>query len=79
LVIYMGLTGIAHISRELIAHGMSEDTPIALVEKGTLPEQKVYTSTLNDIADVIANNKISAPTLTIIGDVVNLHEKLNWQ
>ncbi len=79
LVIYMGLTGIAHISRELIAHGMSEDTPIALVEKGTLPEQKVYTSTLNDIADVIANNKICAPTLTIIGDVVNLHEKLNWQ
>ena len=79
LVIYMGLTGIAHISRELIAHGMSEDTPIALVEKGTLPEQKVYTSTLKDIADVIANNKISAPTLTIIGDVVNLHKKLNWQ
>jgi uroporphyrin-III C-methyltransferase/precorrin-2 dehydrogenase/sirohydrochlorin ferrochelatase len=79
LVIYMGLTGIAHISKELIAHGMSADTPIALVEKGTLPEQKVYTSTLNDIAAVIENNNISAPTLTIIGDVVNLHKKLSWQ
>ena len=79
LVIYMGLTGIAHISKELIAHGMSGDTAIALVEKGTLPEQKVYTSTLSDIAEVIANNNISAPTLTIIGDVVNLHKKLNWQ
>jgi uroporphyrin-III C-methyltransferase/precorrin-2 dehydrogenase/sirohydrochlorin ferrochelatase len=78
LVIYMGLTGISHISKELIAHGMSSETPIALIEKGTLPEQKVYTSTLNDIAGVIANNSISAPTLTIIGDVVNLHEKLNW-
>jgi uroporphyrin-III C-methyltransferase/precorrin-2 dehydrogenase/sirohydrochlorin ferrochelatase len=78
LVIYIGLTGISHISKELIAHGMSSETPIALIEKGTLPEQKVYTSTLNDIADVIANNSISAPTLTIIGDVVNLHEKLNW-
>jgi uroporphyrin-III C-methyltransferase/precorrin-2 dehydrogenase/sirohydrochlorin ferrochelatase len=79
LVIYMGLTGIAHISQELIAHGMSGDTPIALIEKGTQPEQKVYTSTLDDIAAVIENNTISAPTLTIIGDVVNLHKKLSWQ
>lgn len=78
LVIYMGLTGISHISQELITHGMSADTPIALIEKGTLPEQKVYTSTLAEISDVIANNAISAPTLTIIGDVVKLHEKLNW-
>lgn len=78
LVIYMGLTGISHISQELIAHGMSADTPIALIEKGTLPDQKVYTSTLAEISDVIANNAISAPTLTIIGDVVKLHEKLNW-
>jgi uroporphyrin-III C-methyltransferase/precorrin-2 dehydrogenase/sirohydrochlorin ferrochelatase len=78
LVIYMGLTGISHISKELIAYGMSADTPIALIEKGTLPEQKVYTSTLAEISDVIANNAISAPTLTIIGDVVKLHEKLNW-
>jgi len=79
LVIYMGLTGISHISKELIAHGMSGDTPIALIEKGTLPEQKVYTSTLTEISDVIANNDISAPTLTIIGGVVKLHEALNWR
>jgi uroporphyrin-III C-methyltransferase/precorrin-2 dehydrogenase/sirohydrochlorin ferrochelatase len=78
LVIYMGLTGISHISQELIAHGMSSETPIALIEKGTLPEQKVYTSTLAEISTVIANNSISAPTLTIVGDVVKLHEKLNW-
>ncbi len=78
LVIYMGLTGISHISQELIRHGMSEDTAIALIEKGTQPEQQVYTSTLKDISDVIANNSISAPTLTIIGNVVKLHDKLNW-
>jgi uroporphyrin-III C-methyltransferase/precorrin-2 dehydrogenase/sirohydrochlorin ferrochelatase len=79
LVVYMGLSGIVHISQELIRHGMSEDTGIALIEKGTLPEQKVYASTLKDIASVIANNHISAPTLTIVGDVVKLHEKLNWR
>jgi uroporphyrin-III C-methyltransferase/precorrin-2 dehydrogenase/sirohydrochlorin ferrochelatase len=78
LVIYMGLSGISHISEELIAHGMSSDTPIALIEKGTRPEQKVYTSTLAGIANVIANNPISAPTLTIIGNVVKLHKKLDW-
>jgi uroporphyrin-III C-methyltransferase/precorrin-2 dehydrogenase/sirohydrochlorin ferrochelatase len=78
LVIYMGLTGISHISQELIAHGMSSDTPIALIEKGTRPEQKVYTSTLAEISNVIDNNSISAPTLTIIGDVVKLHKKLDW-
>lgn len=78
LVIYMGLSGITHISQELVRHGMPEDTPIALVEKGTLPEQKVYVSTLSGIASVIENNDISAPTLTIIGDVVKLRETLNW-
>jgi uroporphyrin-III C-methyltransferase/precorrin-2 dehydrogenase/sirohydrochlorin ferrochelatase len=78
LVIYMGLTGISHISQELITHGMAANTAIALIEKGTQPEQKVYTSTLAEIGQVIACNSISAPTLTIIGDVVNLHKKLNW-
>jgi uroporphyrin-III C-methyltransferase/precorrin-2 dehydrogenase/sirohydrochlorin ferrochelatase len=78
LVIYMGLTGISYISKALIQHGMSPDTPIALVEKGTLPEQKVYTSTLANIGGVIASNSISAPTLTIVGDVVRLHKKLKW-
>ena len=78
LVIYMGLTGISFISKALMQHGMSPDTPIALVEKGTLPEQKVFTSTLANIGDVITSNAISAPTLTIVGDVVRLHEKLKW-
>lgn len=78
LVVYMGLSGITHISEELIAHGMSQDTPIALIEKGTLPEQKVYVSTLKGIAALIQNQQISAPTLTIIGDVVKLHNKLKW-
>lgn len=78
LVVYMGLSGIVHISQELIGHGMSPDTPIALIEKGTLPEQKVYVSTLQGITNVIKNQNISAPTLTIIGDVVKLHEKLKW-
>merc|ERR1711879_378633 len=78
LVIYMGLSGIVEICRQLIANGMDEQSPIALVEKGTLPDQKVHISTLVDMPELIASTEIQAPTLTIIGSVVTLHSKLAW-
>jgi uroporphyrin-III C-methyltransferase/precorrin-2 dehydrogenase/sirohydrochlorin ferrochelatase len=79
LVVYMGLSGIAEICRQLVKHGMAASTPIALVEKGTLPDQKVHVSTLADMPDFIAANEVHAPTLTIIGSVVGLHGKLAWR
>jgi len=79
LVIYMGLVGLPEICRQLIAHGLSAETPIALVEKGTLPDQKVHTGTLATMADYVAGKEIQAPTLTIVGSVVSLHEKLRWR
>lgn len=79
LVIYMGLSGIVEICRQLIANGMDEQSPIALVEKGTLPDQKVHISTLVDMPELIASTEIQAPTLTIIGSVVTLHSKLAWR
>ena len=78
LVIYMGLTGLPHICEQLIAAGMDTETPVALVEKGTLPDQRVHVSTLNDMPDYIAGRSIQAPTLTIVGSVVSLHEQLKW-
>lgn len=78
LVIYMGLSGIASICEQLIAHGMPAETAIALIEKGTLPEQKVHISNLSDMPKYVENTDISAPTLTVVGDVVNLHKKLAW-
>jgi len=79
LVIYMGLSGIVEICRQLIANGMDEQSPIALVEKGTLPDQKVHISILADMPELIASTEIQAPTLTIIGSVVTLHSKLAWR
>lgn len=79
LVIYMGLTGIPLICQQLMDHGMAADTPIALVEKGTLPDQKVHVSTIRDMPEYVANNSLQAPTLTIIGSVVSLHDRLNWR
>ncbi len=78
LVIYMGLSGLPYICTQLIAAGMAENTPVALVEKGTLPDQKVHVSTLEGMPAYIAGRTIQAPTLTIVGSVVSLHERLKW-
>tara|TARA_R110001592_G_scaffold138511_5_gene357763 strand:- start:68522 stop:69913 length:1392 start_codon:yes stop_codon:yes gene_type:complete len=79
LVFYMGLTGLPHITQSLIANGMSESTPIALVSKGTTREQRVITGTLDSIVALVEAAKLAAPTLIIIGEVVTLREKLNWK
>ena len=78
IVFYMGLTGAEHISRQMIKHGMRADMPVALVEKGTLPEQKVYTTTLAGLEHLASREDIHAPTLIIVGEIVKLREKLNW-
>ena len=78
LVLYMGLVGLADICAQLIAHGQRANMPVALVSKGTTPEQKVVVGTLADIASKVEGSGISAPTLTIIGEVVNLRDKLQW-
>ena len=79
LVFYMGLVGLPIISQSLIAHGMSGTTPIALVSKGTTPEQQVLTGCLDSIVKQVEQAQLAAPTLIIIGDVVKLREKLKWQ
>lgn len=79
LVLYMGLVGLETICEKLIAHGQRPDMPVALISKGTTPDQKIVIGTLADIHAKVMQEQIPAPTLTIIGEVVRLHEKLNWQ
>lgn len=78
IVFYMALKGAQHLSEKLIAHGMRENMPVALVEKGTTPDHKVWTTTLAELPNVVATQTIHAPTLIIVGEVVKLREKLNW-
>lgn len=78
LVFYMGLTGIRIICEQLIEHGRAKDTPIALIQKGTTPEQQVFIGTLETMPEIVEREKPKAPTLTVVGEVVDLHEKLNW-
>lgn len=79
LVLYMGLVGLEKICQRLIEHGQRPDMPVALVSKGTTPDQKVVVGTLADIASKVSDHQIQAPTLTIIGEVVRLREQLQWQ
>ena len=79
LVLYMGLVGLEKICAQLIAHGQRPNMPVALISKGTTPEQKVVVGTLADIASKVSEHQIQAPTLTIIGEVVSLRDQLQWQ
>lgn len=78
LVLYMGLVGLPIITRELVRHGMSPDMPVALISKGTLPQQTVVSGTLSNIVDRVDDAKVRAPTLIIVGSVVSLRERLDW-
>ena len=78
VIFYMALTSANHVCQQLINHGMRKDMPVALVERGTTPEQKVYTTTLTEFSNLINDKEIHAPTLLIVGEVVNLREKLGW-
>mgnify|MGYP001225133694 FL=1 len=78
LIFYMGMHGSKIICEELIKHGLSNETPAALIVKGTTEDQEVIIGNLKNMPEIIMDRKIVPPTLLIIGDVVKLHNKLKW-
>lgn len=78
LVIYMGLITLPVVSQKLMAHGMASDMPVAVIEKGTTPQQRVLTGTLDNIAGLVEEAGVESPALIIIGRVVNLQRQLAW-
>ena len=76
LVFYMGLTQAAEIQQQLITHGMRRDMPVALVENGTSPRQRVVSGTLGELEALAA--QVASPSLMIIGSVVALRDTLRW-
>jgi uroporphyrinogen III methyltransferase/synthase len=77
-VIMMGTDRIGHIAQLLVDHGMPASTPVAMVRWGTTGRQQSIDGTLANIADIAAREKITPPTVAVIGDVVKLRPKLNW-
>jgi len=78
VVFYMGLQTVKELCKELVKHGLPSTTPAALVEKGTTQEQKVHIGDLSTLHEIVKKNNVKAPTLIIVGEVVLLHDKLNW-
>jgi len=78
LVIYMGLINVTKIRDELINAGLPGDTPAGAIERGTTAEQRTILTTLNDLPACIEKADLKAPSLLIIGRVVQLAEELSW-
>ena len=78
VVIYMGLGALPEICAQLIAHGVRPDMPIAAVQQGTTPKQRVVTGTLATLPAIAASSHLKSPCMIIVGEVVSLHDKLAW-
>ena len=77
-VVLMGVTRIGKIAESLVANGMKETTPVAVIRWATTGRQQSVFGTLKTIASAVESAKIEAPAIIVIGEVVRLRGKLNW-
>ena len=78
IVILMGIENLESIIKNLINYGLSNDTKIAVIENGTLKEQKIIIGNLNNIRKKMDDASIKPPAVIIIGEVVSLSDKIKW-
>lgn len=78
VVVYMGVGGLADICSQLVRQGLPASTPCAIVEKATLPEQRVIEGTLATLSRLAAEAVVRPPALLIVGEVVRLRSRLEW-
>lgn len=76
IVIYMGVHNLPNLIPQLVAGGLSPDTPIALIHWGTTPQQAELVGTLATIVQQVEASQLAAPAVAIVGKVVNLQEIL---
>ncbi len=78
LVFLMGVKKLPEIAENLIRAGRSKDTPVAMIQHGTLPIQRTITATLSNIVEAAEAAQIKAPAVTVVGEVVAMREQLQW-
>jgi uroporphyrin-III C-methyltransferase len=78
VVIYMGLSGLAEICTQLMAHGLPADWPAAVVARGTQARQRTVCASLSTLAEAVTREGLESPCLTIVGEVVRLRDELAW-
>jgi uroporphyrinogen III methyltransferase/synthase len=78
LVFYMGVKQLPGIVEQLLKHGKSKETPVALVRWGTTSQQQTVTGKLKNIVEIVQKAGLRAPAIIVVGEVVSLREKLDW-
>jgi uroporphyrin-III C-methyltransferase/precorrin-2 dehydrogenase/sirohydrochlorin ferrochelatase len=78
LVVYMGVAAAARVSERLLTAGLSPATPAAVIENGTLPEQRVLLTVLAGLAGAVAAQAIRSPALLVIGEAAAEAARLGW-
>lgn len=78
LIFLMGLSNLEKIVTNLIKNGKNPETPVGIIKDGTTAKQKTYVGTMSNIVDIVKENNIKSPVIIIIGEVVNLREKMKW-
>ncbi len=76
VVLYMGVNNLPEICRQLVAHGLPGDTPAALVEKATLPDERCITGTVAELPSLALRHQVRPPALIMIGSVVSVRAQL---
>jgi uroporphyrin-III C-methyltransferase len=75
LVVLMGVAGLSDVAERLLRHGRAAETPAAIVERATLPDQRVTVATLGEIASRAAEVGVRAPAVLVVGEVVALRRE----
>src|SRR5438552_1850184 len=78
LIFLMGMAQLDDVTQRLIAHGRAAETPVAVIQWGTLPRQRTVSGTLATIAEMANSARIEAPAITVVGEVARLRDDLNW-
>lgn len=78
LVFLMGVGNLALICKKLLAAGKPKNTPTAIIRWGTTARQKTVIGNLGSIAEVVRKNKVTPPSIIVVGEVVDLRKQLNW-
>lgn len=78
VAVYMGLSSLRFLSAEFIRRGVNPETPAAIIDNGTRPNQRVITGTIGDLYAKATEAEFKGPSIIIIGGVVNLRDKLSW-
>ncbi|NII74000.1 uroporphyrin-III C-methyltransferase/precorrin-2 dehydrogenase/sirohydrochlorin ferrochelatase [Dyella sp. SG562] len=78
LAVYMGVERIGMLTARLLARGRDPETPVALIENGSLPRQRVVTGVLRDLPRLAREHAVGTPALLIVGEVAAFARKHSW-